>query len=310
MTWLERTDLSLGARAHTHAHPDSLIRQLGAMAYRLRIDALKMVHRANSGHLGGAFSVAEVMACLYWHQLKLNPANPAWAQRDRFLLSKGHASAIYYAALARRGFFPVEELTAFRSARGRLSGHPERAVPGVEMTGGPLGHGIAVGAGMALALARRSRKPTAAGAPSAYAAPGVYVLLGDGELDAGIVWEGAAVAAKHRLGNLVAIVDVNGVQQTGATCQVMPLGDLAGRWRACGWTVLETDGHDILTLLSALDQADQVHGAPVAVLARTTKGRGVGFMEHDHRWHGGGIDARNFELALAELSEGLAAWTA
>jgi transketolase len=225
-------------------------------------------------------------------------------------MSKGHAAPLLYAALAHRGFFPTEELSSFRHLGSRLNGHPDRAVPGVEIVAGPLGHGVAIGCGMALALRMVGSKPAAASAPSSHASFGrVYVLLGDGELDAGVVWEGVMSAAKYRLGNLVAIVDCNGVQQTGATTDIMPIEPLADKWRAFGWHVQEVDGHNVAEILAALDRADEVHAQPAVILARTTKGNGVRFMEYDHRWHGRAPDREHFERALAELEEGLRAWS-
>ena len=172
------------------------------------------------------------------------------------------------------------------------------------MVAGPLGHGVAVGVGMAWALSRGQAKPSAASAPSARASRArVYVLLGDGELDAGIVWEGAMAAGKYRLGNLTAIVDANGIQQTGATADVMPTEPLADKWRAFGWHVQEIHGHNVREILDALDRADEVHAMPSVIIARTTKGRGVRFMEYDHRWHGAAPTQAQYELALAELEK-------
>jgi transketolase len=291
-------------------HPEEVVREISVRAQTLRIDVLKMVYGAQSGHLGGAFSAAEIVASLYWHHLRVDPTRPGWDERDRFLLSKGHASALLYAALAHRGFFPVDELPKFRHLNSRLNGHPDRDVPGVEVVAGPLGHGVAVGAGMALALRTGVAEPSALTAASGQARRGrVYVLLGDGELDAGVIWEGVMTAAKYRLGNLVAIVDCNGVQQTGATQDVMPLEPLADKWRAFNWHVQEIDGHNVSEILAALDRADEVHAQPAVILARTTKGKGVSFMENDHRWHGGAPDQAHYELALAELEMGLRAWS-
>jgi transketolase len=292
-----------------HYHSDAQIRALARTAQQLRIDVLGMVYGAQSGHLGGPFSAAELVTALVFDHLRIDPARPHWPERDRFLLSKGHASPLLYAALARRGFFPVEELATFRHLGTRLEGHPDPKLPGVEAVAGPLGHGVAVGAGIALGLRMGVAKPSAMSAPSAAASRGrVYVLLGDGELDAGVVWEGVMTAAKYRLGNLVAIVDANGIQQTGATADVMPLEPLAGRWQAFGWHTQEIDGHNVAEILSALDRADQVHAQPSVIIARTTKGKGVGFMEYDHRWHGGAPDKEHYDRALAELEEGLQRW--
>jgi len=293
-----------------HYHPESMVVDISRTAQELRISVLEMVYGAKSGHLGGAFSAAEIVASLYFHHIKIAPANPDWPDRDRFLCSKGHASALLYAALARRGFFPVEELASFRRLGTRLEGHPDRKLPGVEIVAGPLGHGVAVGVGMAWALRNGTQKPSAPSAPSARASrAGVYVLLGDGELNAGVVWEGAMAAAKYRLGNLTAIVDCNGIQQTGATADVMPTEPIGDKWRAFGWHVQEVHGHNVAEVLAALDRADEVHAQPSVIIARTTKGKGVSFMEYDHRWHGGIPNAEQYEQACAELKEGLRKWS-
>lgn len=310
MTHWTAEDAGAGKRAPSHFHTEALVRGISIRAQELRIEVLRMVYGAQSGHLGGSFSAAEIVASLYWHHLRIDPRQPRWPNRDRFLLSKGHVSPLLYAALAHRGFFPTDELPLFRHLGSRLNGHPDRNVPGVEIVAGPLGHGVAIGTGMALALRMGVSKPAALSAASSHASSGrVYILLGDGELNAGLVWEGVMSAAKFRLGNLVAIVDCNGVQQTGATADVMPIEPLADRWRAFGWHVQEIDGHNVAEVLSALDRADEVHAQPAAILARTTKGNGVGFMEYDHRWHGGAPDRDHFERALAELEEGLRAWS-
>ena len=292
-----------------HGHGDELSRRVAATAQNLRIDVLRMVHEAQTGHIGGAFSAAEIVACLYFHHLRIDPEHPDWPQRDRFLLSKGHASALLYAALARRGFMELSELKTFRQLDSRLEGHPDRRIPGVEIVAGPLGHGVAVGAGMAWALTHGVAKPSATSAPSARASrASVYVLTGDGELNAGVIWEGAMFAAKYRLGNLTVIVDCNGIQQTGATADVMPTEPIADRWRSFGWHVQEVHGHNVPQLLDALDMADEIHAVPKVIIARTTKGKGVSFMEYDNRWHGGIPTDRQYELAVIELEEGLAEW--
>ncbi len=287
-------------------HSEALIRDLSKKAQQFRIDVLKMVYDGQTGHIGGAFSAAEIMACLYFHHLKIDPARPDWPERDRFLFSKGHACAVLYAALAYRGFFPVEELMTFRKLDSRLQGHPDPAkCPGVEIPAGPLGHGVAVGVGMALAL-KDAGKPSSSSAPSGRASISkVYVLLGDGEINAGVIWEGAMAAAKYRLGNLKVILDYNGIQQTGATADVMPTEAIAEKWSAFGWHVQEIHGHNVGQILDALDLADEVHAQPSIIIARTTKGKGVSFMEYDHRWHGNSPNKQQFELAMAELEEGL-----
>lgn len=292
-----------------HHHEESLLGEVSRMARQLRVDVLKMVYAAQSGHLGGAFSAAEIVAGLYFHHLRIDPECPDRPDRDRFLLSKGHASALLYAALARRGFFSIEELATFRQVAGRLHGHPERILPGVEMVAGPLGHGVAVGAGLALAARSESAIRSARTAPSGRASTfRVYVLLGDGELNAGVIWEGVMTAAKYRLGNLVAILDYNGVQQTGATADVMPMEPMTDKWRAFGWHVQEVHGHNVAAVLDSLDFADDVHAQPSVIIARTTKGRGVSFMEYDSRWHGGVPDDEQYARALAELDTGVDPW--
>jgi transketolase len=293
-----------------HYHSEELIRDISAKAQRFRIHVLQMVYNAQTGHIGGAFSAAEIVASLYFHHLHVDPVQPDRIDRDRLLFSKGHACAILYTALAYRGFFPIEELATFRQFNSRLQGHPDRLkTPGVEICAGPLGHGVAIGAGMALAQKMRGGKPSSLSAPSARAAGGrVYVVLGDGEIDAGVVWEGVMTAAKYRLGNLTAILDYNGIQQTGATADVMPTEPIAAKWEAFGWHVQEVHGHNAAEILSALDRADEVHARPSVIIARTTKGKGVSFMEYDHRWHGMPPNREQYEKALAELEEGLKAW--
>lgn len=295
-----------------HYHPEALVLQLTRQAQMHRIQVLKMVYAVQSGHIGGAFSAAEIMTALYGHHLAVDPANPSWAERDRLLFSKGHACAILYACLAQRGFFPVDELMSFRQLNSRLQGHPDRLkTPGVEMSAGPLGHGIAVGVGMALAQRMRMAgvKPSAQSAPSARASLGrTYVVLGDGEINAGVIWEGALAAAKFRLGNLTAILDYNGIQQTGASADVMSTEPIADKWQAFGWHVQEIDGHNMARVLDALDRADEVHARPSMIIARTTKGKGVSFMEYDNRWHGMSPNQQQYEQALAELEKELQQW--
>jgi transketolase len=202
-----------------------------------------------------------------------------------------------YTVLAHRGFFGVDELPTFRALNSRLQGHPEpQKTPGVEVPAGPLGHGVAIGTGMALgARLDRSRRK-------------VYVVLGDGEINSGVIWEGALVAAKFGLENLKVIVDCNGVQQTGVTATVMPTEPIAGKWAAFNWHVLEVHGHNVAEILDVLDQADEIHGRPVVIIARTTKGKGVSFMENEARWHGGIPTDDQFQAALAELYEGAEQW--
>jgi len=293
-----------------HYHSEALIRDLSAKAQSFRIQVLKMIFSVQTGHLGGAFSASEILTCLFFHHMKIDPQKPEWPERDRLLFSKGHACAMLYTAMANRGYFPVEELMTFRTFNSRLQGHPDRLkLPGIEMPAGPLGHGIAVGAGMALAARLGTGKPSSASAPSAQASKSrIYVIIGDGETNAGVIWEGAMTAAKYRLGNLTVILDYNGIQQTGATADVMPTEPIADKWQAFGWHVQEVDGHNVGEILNALDRADEVHARPSIIIARTTKGKGVSFMEYDHRWHGMAPNQKQYDQALNELEEGLKLW--
>jgi len=270
--------------------PEAKISELEALARQLRLDSLAMIHRRQAGHPGGCLSAAEILVALYFHKLRVDPARPLWPERDRFILSKGHASALLYAALARRGFFPVEDLECWGELNCHLQGHPDRLkTAGVDMTTGLLGHGVAIGSGLALAARMGGMDYR------------VYVLLGDGECQAGVVWEGAMTAAKYRLCNLVAIVDENDVQLDGLVHEIMPLAPLADKWRALGWATLEVNGHNLRQVVEALDTAEEIHDRPTVVLARTTKGKGVSFMENQARWHGSAPSTEQYQRAVDEL---------
>jgi transketolase len=274
-------------------HPESLILELEARARQLRIDSLNMIHQRGSGHPGGALSAAEIVAALYFHKLRLDPARPDWPDRDRFILSKGHASAVLYAALARRGFFPVADLANWGALDCYLQGHPDRLkTPGVEMTTGILGHGVSIGVGLALAarMAGRSYR--------------TYVLLGDGESQGGVVWEGFMAAAKFRLANLTLILDYNDVQLDGPVHTIMPLEPLVDKLQAFNLKVVEINGHNVRQVLEALDLAEEIHHRPTVIVAHTTKGKGVSFMENEAYWHGVPPDDEQLARALAELGEG------
>jgi transketolase len=273
--------------------PETLVYEIKEHARQLRIDSLKMICRRGAGHPGGALSCAEIMAALFFYKLHLDPKNPEWPERDRFILSKGHASAILYACLARRGFFPMEDLERWGDLDCHLQGHPDRLkTPGVEMTTGLLGHGIAIGVGMALGVRTEGN------------AIRIYTLLGDGECQAGIVWEGAMAAAKYKTAELTAIVDYNGVQLDGFVQDIMPLEPFVAKWRSFGWEVLEIDGHDARQVIEALDAADKVTSGPAVIVARTVKGKGVSFMENDCRWHGLAPNQDQLQLAITELEQG------
>jgi transketolase len=268
------------------------ISELEETARLLRVDSLRMIHRRGAGHPGGTLSAAEIMAVLYFHVLRINPADPNWEQRDRFILSKGHASAILYAALSRRGFFPLSELDNWGEIDCPHQGHPDRfKTPGVDMTSGLLGHGVAVGVGLALAARLKELNYR------------TYVLLGDGECQGGIVWEGAVTAAKYHLSNLTAILDYNQVQLDGPVQEVMPLEPLTDKWAACNWHVEEVNGHSVSQVAQALGLAEQVHDRPTIIIAHTTKGRGVSFMENQSYWHGNVPNAEQLKQALTELGE-------
>lgn len=278
-------------------HSPEMIADLSRAAWEFRIQVLRMIYNYKTGHLGGAFSIAEVLTALFFHHLRLDPERPDWPERDRLIFSKGHACAMLYTCMAYRGFFPPEELMTFRALDSRLQGHPERQkLPGIEVPAGPLGHGVAIGAGMALAARMDGRKHR------------VYVVLGDGELNSGPIWEGALVAAKYQLDQLVAIVDYNGVQQTGTTTHVMPTEPITDKWRAFNWHVLDIHEHNMAEVLDALDQADEVHGRPTVIIGRGTKGKGVSFMEGDSYWHGAPPTPEQFAAALQELRKGAEQW--
>ncbi|MFB0535623.1 MAG: transketolase [Anaerolineae bacterium] len=271
-------------------HPEALIVELEERARELRIDSLDMIYRRGAGHPGGSLSAAEIMAALFFYKMRLDPGRRDWPERDRFILSKGHASAILYAALARLGVFPMEDLQQWGELSCHLQGHPDRLkTPGVEMTSGILGHGVAVGTGLALAGRMNGLNYR------------VYVLLGDGECQAGIVWEGAMAASKYRLSNLTAIVDYNDVQLDGPVHEIMPLEPFVDKWRAFNWAVLEINGHNMRQVLEALDMADEIHDRPTVIVAHTTKGKGVSFMENDSHWHGVPPDDAQYAQAIAEL---------
>jgi transketolase len=266
--------------------------ELDEIARQLRIESIKMIYKRQAGHPGGSLSAAEIISVLFFHKLRLDPKNPKWEDRDRFFLSKGHASAVLYAAMARKGFFPQEDLYHWGELTCHLQGHPDRVkTPGIEMCAGPLGHGLPIGAGCAMA-ARLKKKGYR-----------TYVLMGDGEMQAGIVWEGANVAAKYNLSNLTAILDYNDVQLDGPVHEIMPLEPLADRWKAFNWHVIEVNGHNTRQVIEALDLAEEIHNQPTIIIAHTTKGKGVSFMENDYRWHGAVPKPEQYEQALAELSK-------
>ncbi len=264
--------------------------ELKSTANEIRKDILKMVHAAASGHPGGSLSAADIMTALYFSEMNIDPANPKMAGRDRFVLSKGHAAPVLYASLARRGFFPVEELLTLRKINSRLQGHPDmKNIPGVEMSTGSLGQGISAATGMALASKLDNDGSS------------VFALLGDGELNEGLVWEAAMSAAHYKLGNLIAVIDFNGLQIDGKNDDVMAVKPVDKKFESFGWHVILVDGHDMAAILDAFAKAREVKDQPTVIIASTVKGKGVSFMEDQVGWHGKAPSDEELEKALNEL---------
>ncbi|MGA7677048.1 MAG: transketolase [Dehalococcoidia bacterium] len=275
----------------TEAKFDLSIPELKKMAKQLRRHVITMIATAGSGHPGGSLSAADIVTALYFKVMRHDPKNTQWPDRDRFILSKGHAAPILYAALAECGYFPVEELSTLRKLGSRLQGHTDRTLtPGVEMSAGSLGQGLSFGIGVALA-ARLDKRDCH-----------VYVLLGDGECEEGQIWEAAMSAPHFRIDNLTAIVDHNGIQLDGRCCDIMGLESLADKWRAFNWHVIEIDGHDMSQILQALEEAGKTKGRPTVIIAHTVKGKGVSFMENNVDFHGKAPTAQEAEIALKELA--------
>lgn len=270
-------------------------RELQRIAGRLRRRIIEMMYEAQTGHPGGSLGIAEILACLYFKVLRIDPARPEWEDRDRFVLSKGHAAPIYYATLMERGYFSEKVLSTYGDIDSCLQGHPDMQTPGVDMSSGSLGQGLSPGAGMALGARLKGKDLR------------VFVLLGDGEIQSGQVWEAAMAAAKFRLDNLVAIVDKNRLQVVGFVDSVMPIEPIADKWRAFGWHALEVDGHNVGEILGACDAAKNEKGRPSVIIARTVKGRGVSFMENAPEWHSKPLTDADRAHALADLTaEGVA----
>ena len=264
---------------------------LKAVAKKLRRHIVTMIGRAGSGHPGGSLSAVEIATALFWKILRHKPSDPQWQDRDRFILSKGHAAPLLYSVLAECGYFPVSELATLRQMDSRLQGHADRtATPGVEMSSGSLGQGLSFAIGVALAGRLNAQDYR------------VYALLSDGECDEGQTWEAAMAAAHFKLDNLTAIVDNNGLQLSGFNRDIMSLEPLNEKFAAFGWHVTDVDGHDLNQLLDALDKAKKVRGQPAVIIAHTVKGKGVSFMENNVDFHGKAPDAEQLEIALKELA--------
>jgi transketolase len=272
------------------------VRRLARIAEYARSDIIEVLGALGTGHPGPSLSIVEALVALYFNEMRIDAEEPAWPDRDRFVLSKGHGALGYYAVLSRAGFFPRDELFTFECLGSRLQGHPDTVLtPGVELSTGSLGQGLSVAAGMAIGARLQGRDIRA------------YCLLGDGETEEGNVWEAAMAAAKFKLDNLVAIVDWNGLQG-GVTLEVMPsLEPYGAKWEAFGWHVLEAPGHDIPALLAALRAARQTAGRPTVIVARTTKGKGVSFMENQVDWHSKKLEGAELEQARRQVAARLAA---
>ena len=263
---------------------------LNEIASVIRKEIVTMIHKAKSGHPGGSLSAVEILTALYFDEMNINPANPKMEDRDRFVLSKGHASPALYATLAERGYFEKSELEGFRKYKSMLQGHPDmNKVPGVEMSTGSLGQGFSVACGMAMASKLDD------------ALWNVYVLLGDGEIQEGIVWEAAMSAAHYKLDNLIAILDYNGLQIDGETSKVMNINPVENKFKAFGWNVITIDGHDYDQIFAALDIAKSTVEKPTMIIAKTIKGKGFSFMENEAKWHGSAPNDLELRQALSDL---------
>ena len=264
--------------------------ELKKKAGLIRRYSIEAIAAAKSGHPGGSLSIADILSVLFFDEMKVDPKNPKWADRDRFVLSKGHCAPAYYAALALKGFFPEADLKTLRQTESYLEGHPSmKSVPGVDMSTGSLGQGISCAVGMALAgkLDKKDYR--------------VYTILGDGELEEGQVWEASMCAAHYKLDNLTAFVDLNGLQIDGATKDVMNSAPVTDKFAAFGWNVIAIDGHDIEAIRKAVDDAKATEGKPTVIVANTIKGKGVSFMEGNYAWHGNAPDAEQTKAALEEI---------
>jgi transketolase len=279
--------------APAEADRGALIERLNGIARELRITDLRMITEARSGHPGGTLSAADMIAALFFHKLRLDPEEPEWPGRDRFVLSKGHCIPIVYAAMAELGYIDHGDLMTLRQLGSPLQGHPDRTrLPGIEASTGSLGQGLSVAVGMAVAgkLDEADWR--------------VYCMMGDGEQQAGQIWEAAMFAGRHGLDNLCGILDYNQVQQTGKVAERLDIEPVVAKWRSFNWHVREIDGHDMGQVLDALDEAELVTGRPTLIAAHTIKGKGVSWMELDPAWHGKAPDPEKAERALAELRGG------
>lgn len=260
-------------------------------AVEIRKDILTMLNAAGSGHTGGSLSMVEILLALYCYKLNVKPKEPEWPGRDRFILSKGHGCPALYAVLADEGFFPKKELLTLRKLESRLQGHPQLGLPGLEISSGSLGQGLSVANGMAMAL-KMDRKDAR-----------IYCLIGDGEANEGQVWEAAMTAAHYKLDNLCVIMDCNRFQIDGLCCDIKDMSPMDEKWSSFRWNVISIDGHDIEKVMTALDDAEKIKGKPTIILAHTTKGKGVSFIENNNKFHGTTPNKEELARALKELDE-------
>jgi transketolase len=271
------------------------VEELERMAVTIRCDIINMIHEANAGHPGGSLSAADIVTALYFRMMNLDPENPDWPDRDRFILSKGHACPVWYAALAERGYFDKSHLSTLRKLNSILQGHADMVkTPGVDMTVGSLGQGFSAGIGMALSGKLRKKDYH------------VWVVVGDGECQEGAIWEAAMSGAKWKLDNITVIVDKNGLQNDAFIDEVMPVDPLTDKWRAFGWNVIEIDGNDMEQVVEALEKARTVKGIPTVIIAHTIKGKGVSYMENVPVWHGKAPCEEEAAIALRDI-KGVAA---
>ena len=269
------------------------IEELQQKARKVREDIIEEVYSAKSGHPGGSLSVADILTVLYFREMNIQPENPDWEERDRFVLSKGHCSPALYSCLANRGFFPVEDLKTFRNINSYLQGHPDKnKVPGVDMTTGSLGQGLSAANGMAIA-GKIDQKDYR-----------VYCVLGDGEIEEGQIWEAAMAASQYKLDNLCVIVDNNNLQIDGTIEEVMSSYPIDEKFRSFGFQVINIDGHDIEEIIKAFEVAKNVKGKPTCIIAKTTKGKGITFMENQAGWHGKAPNEEQYQQAMKEMRQG------
>lgn len=269
------------------------IKYLKKKAQEVRINIIDMIYTAQSGHPGGSLSAADIVTALYFDIMKFDPKNPNWPDRDRFILSKGHACPVWYACLAMKGFFPLKELKTLRQIDSILQGHPDKLkTPGVDMTTGSLGQGLSLGVGMSLEgkLVKKDYH--------------VYVIIGDGEINEGMIWEAAASAHKYHLNNLIAILDRNHLQLDGCTEDVMPMEPIDKKFKSFNWEVMNIDGHDMKEILLALEKAKTIKGKPTCIIAHTIKGKCVNFMENIREWHGKPPDEEQYRQAVECIWKG------